>query len=290
MGKIATLLSLLLLAMSCQAMQRVIHPSVTDVHAARFNDLFEILELALDKTQEDFGEFELIPTSLSMTESRLLQEVKKGKIIDVIWSSTSPKKEKELIPIRIPLRKGILGYRISFIHKSEQANFNKVNDLNDLRQFRIGQGIGWGDINIYKHNNIIVGQAPYESLFGLIGPNRFNLFPRGISEIFNEMAIYTEANPSLSIEESIVLYYPWPYYFFTSKGNEKLAMRIETGLERMIKDGSFDRIFLKYNNSSIKQSRLDERRLIRLENPFLPDNTPLDRKELWFVPTKKPMH
>ena len=238
------------------------------------------------KTQTDFGDFELVPSSASMTESRLLQELKSGRLIDVIWSSTSPQKEKDLRPIRTPLLKGLLGYRISFIHKDTQDRFDNIIDLNDLRGFRIGQGIGWGDIDVYKHNGISVSQAPYISLFGLIGPRRFNLFPRGITEVFKEFAVYGKDNPTLAIEENIVLHYPWPYYFFTSRNNEALATRIETGLERMITDGSFDEIFLKYNSHSIKKARLSERHLIQLENPFLPEETPLDRKELWYIPSR----
>jgi hypothetical protein len=262
---------------------------MTDEYATRFEDLFEILNLALLKTRHDFGDYELIPSALPMTESRLLQEVKTGRLIDLIWSSTSPQKEQALRPIRIPLRKGILGYRIGLIHKSSQLSFNDVESLDDLRQFRIAQGIGWGDVELYKHNGIIVGQAPYQSLFTLIEPKRFQLFPRGVSEIFHELEVYGTANSTLAIEENIVLYYPWPYYFFTSKTNETLANRIEVGIERMIDDGSFEAIFLKYNRAPIEKAKLNERRLIPLTNPFLPDKTPLDRAELWFVPEDKPL-
>ena len=286
MGRLIFIFSLLMLSTHGITAQRVIHPSMSGMFAERFNDLFELLELALEKTQDDYGDYQLIPMSFTMTESRLLKEVKSGNNLDIIWSSTSPQKEEELIPIRIPLRKGILGYRISLIHKDNQFLFDPLKSLEDLQAFRIGQGIGWGDINIYKENNIPVGNAPYESLFSLIGPRRFHLFPRGITEIYNELALYGTQNPNLTIEKNLVLHYPWPYYFFTSKQNKNLAMRIEAGLERMIKDGSFDRIFDKYNAEAIQKSELDKRHLIRLNNPFLPENTPLDRQELWFVPSE----
>lgn len=284
MSKLILVLSLVFLSSSGLAVQRVIYPQIGNIHGSRFQDLFEILEQTLELTRPDFGDYELSPTPFPLTESRMLQGIKSGLMMDVIWSSTSPKKEKELRAIRIPLRKGILGYRICFIHEDHQATFDQVKTLDDLKQFRVGQGIGWGDIDVYKYNNINVSQAPYLSLFSLIGPRRYNLFPRGISEIFKEYEVYGDDNPTLAIEDGIVLYYPWPYYFFTSKENEKLAIRLETGLARMIKDGSFEAIFNKYNAEAIKKSRLNERRLINLENPFLPKSTPLERKELWFRP------
>ena len=283
--KLILVLTFIFISSTSSAVQRVIYPSIDNVNETRFQDLFEILELALEKTYHDYGNFKLIPSDFAMTESRRLQEAKSGRIIDVIWSSTSPQKEEDLRPIRIPLRKGILGYRICFIHQDDQNIVNQVNTLDDLKQFHVGQGFGWGDIEIYKYNEIPVGDAPYQSLFSLIGPRRFNLFPRGISEIFKEFSVYGPENPSLAIEKGMAIHYPWPYYFFTSKHNEALAQRIETGLERMINDGSFDAIFNKYNANAIEKSRLNERRLIRLENPFIPEKTPFDRPELWFVPS-----
>jgi len=283
-NKLILVLSFVLLSSNGLAVQKVIYPSMENIRETRFQDLFEILEQALDITRPDFGDYELSPTPFPMTESRMLQEVKSGKIIDVIWSSTSPKKEEELRPIRIPLRKGILGYRISFIHKEHQIIFDQVNTVDDLKKFHVGQGIGWGDIDVYKHNNIPVSYAPYTTLFSLIGPRRFNLFPRGVNEIYKEYAVHGESNPTLTIEDGIVLYYPWPYYFFTSKENEKLAIRLETGLARMIKDGSFEAIFNKYNADAIRKAELGKRRLITLENPFIPAETPLNRSELWFKP------
>ncbi|WP_438466534.1 amino acid ABC transporter substrate-binding protein [Marinomonas sp. PE14-40] len=290
MSKLILILSFVFLSSNSLAMQKVIYPSVENIHETRFHDLFEILEQALEITRPDFGDYELSPSPFPMTESRMLQEVKSGRMIDVIWSSTSPKKEEELRPIRIPLRKGILGYRISFIHKEHQAIFDQVKTLNDLKQFRVGQGIGWGDIEIYKHNNIPASQAPYVSLFSLIEPRRYNLFPRGVNEIYKEYEVYGKDNPTLVIEDGIVLYYPWPYYLFTSRQNEALALRLEEGLERMIENGSFEAIFNKYNADAIRKAELGKRRLITLENPFIPAETPLNRSELWFSPVELPNH
>lgn len=149
--------------------------------------------------------------------------------------------------VRIPLRKGILGYRIALIARDRQAEIDKIRNLGDLRKVSIGQGIGWGDVAIYEANGIKVHTAGYENLFKMVAANRIDLFPRGISEIFPEYAARDDVIPDLAVEKNLLIYYPWPYYFFFNKSNNALAKRVETGLGKMMKDGSFDALFLKYN-------------------------------------------
>ncbi len=290
-GLILTLLLLVGFTSSAQStdgVKRILYPSMVGDH--RFEDLREILRLALQKTNEDFGPYELLPSNPDMTESRLLQELEDGRRIDVIWSSTSPEKEKKLLPIRIPLRKGILGYRISFIYKHRQNFFRGVNTLQDLQELRIGQGIGWGDVEIYRAAGIIVEQSTYENLFKMVNSNRFDLFPRGISEIYSEYQLYGQENPNLHIDDHLLIYYPWPYYYFTSRNDRDLANRLETGLWRMIEDGTFDEIFFKYNRESILRAKLSDRHLISIENPNLTKETPLGDSRLWFDPFADPLN
>ena len=52
----------------------------------------------------------------------------------------------------------------------------------------------------------------------------------------------------------------------------------------MLKDGSFDAIFWKYSAKAIEQLNLIQRRLIRIENPLLPPETPLKDASLWYTP------
>jgi hypothetical protein len=64
-----------------------------------------------------------------------------------------------------------------------------------------------------------------------------------------------------------------------------LAERVERGLQLMLEDGSFDEYFMKYNESMLEQAQLKHRKLLMIDNPFLPTDVPYDRKELWFDPT-----
>jgi len=261
----------------------VIYPSQESKSDKRFADLIELLSLALEKTTPEYGPYNIIPSKLPMNEKRSLAELKRGELVNVVWSSTSREKEDEFIAIRIPLRKGLLGYRIALIDTKNQFLIDEVATVADLRRLNIGQGIGWGDTEVYRANGIPILTASYESLFAMAAHDRFYLFPRGINEIFGEHESRRAEFQNLGIEKNLILFYPWPYYFFVNKDNSKLAERIDLGLRRMINDGTFDEIFWKFNGNAIRKANLSKRRIIQLDNPLLPKDTPLDPR-YWLFP------
>jgi hypothetical protein len=268
------------------AVQVVTYPANETASDPRYNDLIEILHTALEKTVPEYGPYQLGPSKLEMNEARYLRELHDGNSINIIWSSTSFEKERDYLPLRIPLRKGLLGYRVAFTSATNQAKIDKVKTIDDLRKLTMGQGTGWGDVRLYQDNGIDVVTTKYENLFRMVAQSRFDLFPRGIGEVFNEFEVYGKQVPGLQIENNLLFYYPWPYYFFFKKNDNALYERVEKGIRKMMADGSFDAIFRKYNDKAIRQARLKERRLIKLENRFLPKETPLNDAGLWFDPAR----
>ena len=263
----------------------VVYPASESELDRRFDDLTLILRTALEKTEADFGPFEMRAASAPMTSMRYSQELMAGRTPNVIWTSTSLERETFLRPIRIPLRKGLLSYRIALTRAESQPKIDQVKDVEDLAQLSLAQGIGWGDILVFEANGLRVSTSEYESLFRMIDAGRVDLFPRGIGEVFEEWEVRREVLPNLAIEPNLLLYYPWPYYFFVKKDNVALANRLETGLLRMIDDGSFDAIFWRFHGEAIERARLQERRVIELSNPLLPPDTPLDDSRLWYQPS-----
>ena len=114
-------------------------------------------------------------------------------------------------------------------------------------------------------------------LFRMLEHERFDYVPLGANECRNLLEKYKISHPDseLVLEETIVLHYPFARYFWTVK-NEKgriLRERLERGLEAMIRDGSFDRIFIKYSGKALKEANLAGRRIFELKNPYLPDTS-----------------
>ncbi|MGE5452047.1 MAG: amino acid ABC transporter substrate-binding protein [Acidobacteriota bacterium] len=252
----------------------------------RYAEYIAVLRKALDETTSDFGPYVMRPASVSMNEPRFLFEARSGHLVNVVWSATSKEKEKTLRPIRVPLSKGILGYRILFIHESMQAQFAQVRSLKDLRRFRFCLGPGWGDVPIYRNAALHVDLAEYDSLLPMVEAGRCDAFSRGINEIFEESQRMPKALSHVAIERRLMLHYPYPFYLFVTPSEENLARRIETGVRRMLGDGAFEQIFSTYNAEWIRRAKVEQRLIIEMANPDLPPETPSEESGLWFVPRK----
>lgn len=266
----------------------IVYPRFEERSETRYPPYVELLQKALDRTSAQYGPAKLQPSRLPMNSSRASLELQRGAI-DVIWNVATEEHERELLPVRIPIEKGLLGYRIALISQERQAAIDQVRKLADLRKLTIGQGLGWGDIELYRFNGIPVAAANYTSLFSMVTSGRFDLFPRGVGEVFAEYDAYASRHPKLAIEQHLALYYPWPYYFFFNrKTGTPLATRVEQGLRQMIRDGSFDTWFQEHYGTAIRRANLAKRRIIRLENPLLPKDTPLNDASLWYTPAATP--
>ena len=264
------------------ALTRVIYPLGEVQNDTRYKDAIEMLCTSLEKTKAQFGDYECKPGAAIMPKKRFLQELEQtNHNINVIWNPTSEELEQRFSAIHISLRKDLLGYRVALIHKDNQYKIDQIKTLNDLKKISFGQGVGWSDNAIYEFHGIQVVQAQYSQLFKMLDANRFLFLPRGVGEILSEYDSNVKDNPNLAIEKNLLIYYPFPYYFFFNHNDKAIKDRVEIGLRLMHKDGSFDAIFNKYHQVAIEKLNLKNRRIIRLENPFLPKNTPMDNATLW---------
>lgn len=267
------------------ASELIRHPRPVGERDLRNIYAVDLLRLALDKTQHSHGSYRLESIAESMPQSRAISELAAGEQLDVLWTMTSREREAQLLPIRIPIYKGLIGYRLLMIREEDQAWFRKLETLDQLRQLRAGQGHDWPDTDILLANRIEVERASgYDNLFTMLQQGRFDFLPRGVNEVQHELGQRQEMG--LIIEPTLLIQYPAASYFFVSRNNPALATRIEAGLRRAIEDGSFDKLFYNHpvNRQALADARLEQRRRLILANPLLPEETPLDQDQLWFEP------
>ena len=253
------------------------------------NAAYTIKMLKLAIAHSDNPDYQVEISSEDYTQTRTNEEVRSNGLLDVCWTSSDSDIESRLRPIRIPLFKGLLGYRIFIINKNDQAKFDKVQTLTDLKRLTVGQGRTWADGRILEANGFTVIKAnKYPSLFHMVEGGRFDGFPRGVNEPFGEL----EARPemALAVEKKLLLYYRMPFYLFVSPDNHQLAKDLEVGFERAIANGEFDKVF--YSDKAIQdvlqKANMKNRLLFKLDNPLLSKETPTDRPELWFDPQAIP--
>lgn len=287
---IAAGLVLLLAAAPVRAADKVMtylyHPPESPLDV-RYVYHWEILRTALQKTKTKWGEFRLVPSD-RMSESRQRYEIEHatGKLT-VMYLSTTPEFERELVPVRIPVDKNLGGYCVFLIRRDEKQRFANVKSLDDLHRFTYGLGLGWVDVDILKANGFkVVTGSNYDGLFEMLVKKRFDLFLRAATEVLDEYDQRRKKLEGLAIEDGILFYYPLPMYFWFPKNAEgrRLAARAEEGMRMMIDDGTYDAIFDKYQRKKIETLHLKDRRIFKIRNPFVGPETPFAEKRLWFDP------
>ncbi|WP_208600199.1 substrate-binding periplasmic protein [Pseudomonas anguilliseptica] len=242
-----------------------------------------LLSVALERTP---GRYRLQPTPVPMAQSRALLAIEHdSKSVQVMWTMTTREREARLLPIRIPIYRGLIGWRVLMQRGNAAEQLASVENLDELKRFNFGQRHDWPDTAILRANGLkVVTSQHYRGLFQMLAAGRFDLFPREVVVAWQEQARAVEDGLALSIDNHLLLHYPTAFYFFTSRNRADLAADIERGLEAMIADGSFQRLFEQYHGDTLRQANLHQRRIIELHNPDLPPATPFARKELWFQP------
>lgn len=220
----------------------------------------------------------------NISNTKILNEVKTGGM-DVMWSMTSRELEDQLQAIYFPIFRGMLGMRLAIVEKEKSELFRNVQNLDDLKKFVAGQGKVWPDTRILEHNGLKVAKTlKYPNLFYMLEGDRFDYFPRGINEPWDEIKRYKELN--LTVDKYIMIRYRAPLYYFVRKDDVQLQRKMNATLEAMVVDGTFEKMFL--NDSQVKEAltkaNVNKRVVIDIDNPLLTSKTPIDRKELWFDP------
>ncbi|WP_018984473.1 type 2 periplasmic-binding domain-containing protein [Salinimonas chungwhensis] len=241
-----------------------------------------LLTLALEKTGVKYS---LLPSERILLQGKALRRLKENREVNVVWSMTDVQREKDLLPIRIPIAKGLIGWRVFLSTKGQVDNFGQITSKSGLRAQTPVQGEEWPDTKILQANGFNVFTVPdYLDAIEILQSQQASFFPRSVIEVISELE--SGGLPAdIVLEKHLALYYPTAMYFFVNRGNPTLARLIRTGLERAIEDGSFDALFDSSYQETFKQLDLDNRKIFILNNPALPDATPLDESALWHKPS-----
>ncbi len=266
----------------------VVYPKSGSTLDSRYEYDWEVLRTALEKTRARFGSFSLRPSASSMTPARASEELQapKGRI-NLLARATSTELEQQFLPVRLPIDRGLLGYRIFLVRSTDLPRLAAVRTLDDLRVLRAGLGKDWADVAILRAAGLpVVEGSTYDGLFPMLTAGRFDFFSRAVDEALREYDERQANLPGLAVEPTLLLHYPLPRYFFVRHDAEgrQLGARIAAGLETMLRDGSLKALFYRHKGPMIERAGLRHRRVLQLANPTLPPETPLARRELWYDP------
>ncbi len=270
----AIVLFFIVLSSAAHCLEVVVPEENSPAHDPRQQYFIELLEGIF---QEMKTPLKIIYTKIPLLQGRALELMKSDDTgISLTWTMTSEQRELQARPIRIPLLKGLLGARVCLVSRGEE-------NISKLESKVIVQGHDWPDTDILKKNGWKVETAThYRSLFEMVRKKRADCFLRSVTEVQKELK--DPLSEGLSLEKNHLIYYPAPMYFFVGKHNIFLSQLIENGLNQMMANGTFDKIFLKHYGEGLNDTLLNikNRKIVRLSNPYLPKATPIRNSKLWY--------
>lgn len=234
-------------------------------------DIVTLLGAALRRTEAGHGPVRLAPSTERLTEPRQFAELNADRgLLHVSWATPSLQRQTRALPLEFDLRRGLLGLRLSLVDRRRLSDLAEVTDMAALRRFSVGQGLAWPDVDVYQASGVkVFTVSGYENLFRMLLAGRFDLFPRGVGEVFDEYEARRAEMPALAIEPRLALFYPFPYYFYFAPSQAALAARVAKGLHAMRADGSFDAHLWRFHGPALARAGLRKRRVLRLPNPNL---------------------
>jgi len=234
--------------------------------------LMSILLQAFEETREEYGDYEIISSS-PMEQRRAVSKLSKRykDTLDIAHLASNVSREKNATAIRIPLISGLSGYRVCLIKPSNQSKFTNIKNKQDFidKGITIGQQQDWPDTKILTSNGIDVQTSyKYSLLFRQLDKQRFDCFLRGVNEISDE--VEQNSNTHFVIEDNLLFYYPLPLFFFVNNNRPEIIERLTKGLSKLKEQGVLADLLAENFQQKMHQLHLNNRTLIRLDNPILP--------------------
>ncbi|AXT39057.1 amino acid ABC transporter substrate-binding protein [Alteromonas sp. BL110] len=245
-----------------------VHPGRDSVYSYAKTLLTEALRI----TQSQYGTFELIVSDQETAQERQLRSLEHN-MLDVTWSVTSTERERQFIPIRIPIMAGLFGKRALFV-KEGDVRLKEVKNLVTLQQFRAVLGYDWPDTKIFRANDIPVLETTYRASFRIVSEGFADMFPRSVMEINEEFAD-KNLSKGLTIDDNLIISYPSPIFFFVGSDNQALAGRIAEGLLMLFETGKFQELLLAHKNFKEGMTLTEGRTIIEIDNPLLSEQSRL---------------
>lgn len=248
-----------------------------------------LLQLTLEKTRTEYGDFRLLPMP-PRNYARSLKAVVDNAYPNLVVETSYEQElthHAQLDFINFPVDLGILGYRVCFINPKLKASGVKIETLAQLQQYSFVHGVGWADTDIFRHNGLKVQEIEnYDGIFLMIIGGRVDFFCRGANEVLGEKEQFKHLS-KLMIDDHFMLVYPLPRFFYFNKANQLAKERISLGLHRAYGDGSLQRLWQDHHRPSLDLVKLGGRKVIYLENPLVkgfelsvkPDFMPLLQEE-----------
>lgn len=235
--------------------------------------LTDVLKLTLDATTPEYGPYEMQYFSQFLSSNRSKLETEKGVLLDLLFSPHwrgHYVNINNVIPVEFPVLNGMLGLRSVIISEENLPELRQSLQVADFKHMVAGLGAKWVDVEILAANNINVVEAQkFDALFPMLMHKRFDYIPLSVLEAQTAVVEHRLTYSNLVISEDVSLFYPIPFYLYVNAQRPDLAARLEKGLQKVLADGSLNRLFdqhFAYVHAELKSTH---KNLVVLTNPLI---------------------
>ena len=255
--------------------------SLPDGYKTSFALQTGLLELALQYAPGDHS-LEVI-SMRGLSQKRMFSMLDDG-LVNVMLAGYSRDAEADLLQIDYPLTNGLQGYRLLITHKDTFEALDHVASRDDLKRVCIGSGNSWVDTRILEHAGLCVVGGPGRNLYAMLEKRRFDVMHLAIHELATKSTMDMLRQHNLMVYESLLLRYPYDFYFYVRKDSKSLHDLIEQGFHAATQDGAISRYFQRHPGVAYAIRFLQEHpglRVIDLDNPEMSDQNIADIYRYW---------
>jgi hypothetical protein len=232
----------------------------------------KVLDAVLSITIEEYGNYQIKETTTEYPgrqESAVFSD--KNHHLFVTVAGNQKFKPNDMIVIATPIANNLLGYRIPIVKTTNKLELLQAHQSGTIKHLKHGIPETWSDATIFRHNNYKVAEeGNFDDVFKRLNAGRFDYTTFGVNEVISVFKNKAAFFNTLTIEPSIMFFYPFPLVFYVHPDMPYLANRIDKGLNKLIDTGQLDKIFNHYYVHVVEDLQLHDREIIILENPLIP--------------------
>lgn len=243
-------------------------------------------EIGLVQMALDYADGDHVLTLLELRnvpQARVMAMLENNRNLNTFITGYSEEREQKLLQVDIPVTRGLLGHRVFMVHKSNANLFENVKTLKDLKQISMGSGVDWMDTKVLENAGFNVVTSTYKNLWQMLEGQRFEAFNRGIGEVVYEYERIVAQNRSLSLDQHVMISYPFDAFIYVNPQNHKIHRVLSQGLKRAYESGAFLNYFRNHETVKrmVKLIKPTERVHIRLPNPHISDRVKKILPQYW---------
>lgn len=233
----------------------------------------DVLYAVLTATRSDFGPFQIsesITEYPGLDESFVFSKYKHHLFVTVAGNQKF--KPEDRIMIAKPIAKNLLGYRIPIIKYSNEERFTTSKSISELKQLKNGIPVSWSDATVFRYNGYEVAEeGNFDDIFERLASGKCDYTAFGANEVQSVFKNRASKQTGLVINTNLMFFYPFPLVFYVNPQMPDLAKRIELGLQTITESGELDTLFNSYYASCLEELNLNQRKIILLDNPLIPE-------------------